>query len=74
MSMGGFELKIWRRSLSWTQERAAEELGVSLRCYQGWEKDGCALVVDLATQHLSLRELWPGVASGLRKVSLIARH
>ena len=50
--MGGFELKLWRKGMEWTQERAAEELGVSLRCYQGWEQKGCARVVELATASL----------------------
>lgn len=72
--MGGFELKLWRTGMEWTQERAAEELGVSLRCYQGWERRGCSRLVELATQHLSLKALWPVVASDLKKLSIIARH
>lgn len=33
--MTGFELKLWRRGMNWDQERAAEELGVSVRSYKG---------------------------------------
>nr|WP_261643083.1 helix-turn-helix transcriptional regulator [Erwinia mallotivora] len=36
--MTGFELRLWRRGLGWTQERAAEELGLSLRTYKTYEK------------------------------------
>lgn len=36
--MSGFELRIWRRGMNWDQERAAEELGVSLRSYKRYEK------------------------------------
>lgn len=36
--MDGFELRIWRRGMNWDQERAAEELGVSLRTYKRYEK------------------------------------
>lgn len=37
--MTGFELRIWRRGYNWTQERAAEELGVCLRTYKDGRKD-----------------------------------
>jgi len=36
--LSGFELRIWRRGMGWDQERAAEELGVSLRSYKRYEK------------------------------------
>nr|WP_309476549.1 hypothetical protein [Escherichia coli] len=33
--MTGYELKLWRRGMNWTQERAAEEFGISLATYKG---------------------------------------
>ncbi|MBI6194818.1 helix-turn-helix transcriptional regulator [Providencia rettgeri] len=36
--MTGFELKLWRRGMNWDQERAAEELVVSVRSYKRYEK------------------------------------
>ncbi len=56
--MNGFELKLWRKSMNWTQARAAEELGVVLRTYQGWEKlKEVPKVVTLATKGLSLSQM-----------------
>ncbi|HHR5944768.1 TPA: helix-turn-helix domain-containing protein [Providencia alcalifaciens] len=37
-NMTGFELKLWRRGMSWDQERAAEELDMSVRSYKRYEK------------------------------------
>lgn len=37
-NMTGFELKLWRRCMNWNQERAAKELGVSVRSYQHYKK------------------------------------
>lgn len=31
------ELRLWRQDLGWSQERAARELGVSLRTYKYFE-------------------------------------
>lgn len=72
--MKGFELRLWRKGMEWTQERAAEALGVSLRTYVSWEKRGCNRLVDLATSQLSLRDVWPDAATVLRQISTIARH
>lgn len=72
--MGGFELKLWRKSMGWTQERAAEELGIELRTYWNWEQNGCSQVVELATKALSMQQLWPDVAKQLKQLSTIARH
>lgn len=72
--MGGFELKLWRKSMEWTQERAAEELGVELRTYWNWEKNGCTKLVELATKALSTQKLWPDLAKQLKQLSTIARH
>lgn len=54
--MGGFELRIWRRGMNWDQERAAEELGVSLRSYKRYEKaNEVARQIELATFALSIK-------------------
>ncbi len=75
--MTGFELKVWRRGMEWTQERAAEELGVSTRAYQLWEKASDRPVkrtVALATKGLSVEHVWPDVGRMLTQLSRIARH
>lgn len=36
--MNGYELKIWRRGFGWCQEIAAEQLNVTTRTYQNYEK------------------------------------
>lgn len=53
--MTGFEFRLWRRGLNWTQERAAEELGISLRTYKKYEKFSPPLMAELATETLSSR-------------------
>ena len=51
-----FELRIWRRGMGWDQERAAEELGVSLRSYKRYEKAReVARLIELATFALSIK-------------------
>ncbi|AXF51430.1 putative transcriptional regulator [Erwinia phage Pavtok] len=72
--MGGYELKLWRVDLGWSQERAAEELGVSRKTYLGWEQRGASRLVELATRQLTLREQWPLVASQLKQISTLARQ
>lgn len=54
--MTGFELRIWRRGMNWDQERAAEELGVSLRSYKRYEKASeVTRLIELATFALSTK-------------------
>lgn len=53
--MTGFEFRLWRRGLNWTQERAAEELGICLRTYKSYEKCGPPHMAVLATEALSSR-------------------
>lgn len=72
--MGGYELKLWRVDLGWSQERAAEELGVSRKTYLSWEQNGASRLVELATKQLTLRALWPDMAKQLKRISTIARH
>lgn len=72
--MTGFELRIWRKGMGWTQERAAEELGVSRRSYIAWEKSSeISLTVALATKGLSLEHSWPDIARLLKQLSVVAR-
>lgn len=55
--MTGFELRLWRRGFSWDQERASEELGISLRTYKRYEgRKEIEKLVELATEALTLRE------------------
>ncbi len=54
--MTGFELKLWRRGMNWGQERAAEELEVSVRSYKCYEKvQNIAELIELATFALSTK-------------------
>jgi DNA-binding XRE family transcriptional regulator len=56
--MTGFELRIWRRGMNWEQERAAEELGVSLRSYKRYEKAReVTRLVELAIFALSIKSV-----------------
>lgn len=58
--MTGYELRLWRKSLGWSSDRAAEELGVSLRTYKDYENaDLVRRAVELATVTLSLKDLMP---------------
>ncbi|MFA1240836.1 hypothetical protein ACCC84_21245 [Serratia odorifera] len=50
--MTGFELRIWRRGQHWTQDQAAEALGVSLRTYKTYEASTPPKICVLATQAL----------------------
>lgn len=61
--MTGYELRLWRKGHNyWVQERAAEELGVSLRSYKAYEKSSeVSRMVELATRALSLIELYPDI-------------
>lgn len=57
--MTGYELRLWRKGQkNWVQERAAEELGVSIRTYKSYEKlDEIPRVIELAIKAISLREI-----------------
>lgn len=60
--MTGYELRLWRKGLGWTQERAAEELDVSLRTYKRFEQpplQPVSLTVERATRELTLRQMMP---------------
>lgn len=45
--MTGYELKLWRRGMNWTQERAAEEFGISLATYKRYEKGEPPRVIEI---------------------------
>lgn len=58
--MTGFELRLWRKSLGWSRDRAAEELGVCLRAYKDYENaPEVKRAIELATITLALRGLMP---------------
>lgn len=38
--MTALQLRRWRDRLGLTQDRAADALGINLRTYKRWEKDG----------------------------------
>lgn len=62
--MTGWHLKLWRKSLLWTRERAATELGVSLRTYKSYENaKEVKRAVGLATVTLSLISMMPSLKS-----------
>ncbi|PIJ52185.1 hypothetical protein BL250_00635 [Erwinia sp. OLTSP20] len=61
--MTGFELRLWRKSLGWSRDRAAEELGVCLRSYKDYENTPeVKRAIELATIALSVRGLLPLMA------------
>lgn len=62
--MTGWQLKLWRRSLLWKRERAAAELGVSLRTYKDYENaETVKHSIALATVTLSLINVLPSIQS-----------
>ena len=62
--MTGWQLKLWRRSLLWNRERAATELGISLRTYKDYENaDTVKRSVASATVTLSLINMLPSLQS-----------
>lgn len=64
--MTGYELRLWRRGLNWTQERAAEELDISLRTYKRYEINtghSVSRLTELATRCLSLQHMLPELSS-----------
>lgn len=58
--MTGYELRLWRKGLGWSSDRAAEELDVSLRTYKDYEKAGnLKRNIALATVTLTLKHQLP---------------
>lgn len=52
--MTGFELKLWRKGVGWTQRQAAEEFGISMRTYIRYEQASPPRGIVLAIHALSL--------------------
>lgn len=62
--MTGWELRLWRKSLNWDRERAAAQLGVSLRTYKDYENtDSVKRAIALATVTLTLGNMLPAMQS-----------
>jgi len=62
--MTGWQLRLWRKSLMWSRERAAEELGVSLRTYKDYENtDRVKRAIAMATTTLTLSNMLPALQS-----------
>jgi transcriptional regulator with XRE-family HTH domain len=62
--MTGWQLRLWRKGLNWPRERAAAELGVSLRTYKDYENtDRVKRAVALATVTLTLSNMLPALQS-----------
>ncbi|WP_413676681.1 helix-turn-helix domain-containing protein [Pantoea dispersa] len=62
--MTGWQLKLWRKSLIWSRERAAAELGVSLRTYKDYENtEQVKRAVAMATVTLTLINEMPALQS-----------
>ncbi len=59
--MTGFELKLWRTGLGWTQDRAASEFGISMRTYIRYEQANPPRAIELAIQALSLAAMLPDI-------------
>ena len=58
--MTGYDLRLWRIGLGWSRDRAAKELGVSLRTWKDYENaDRVKRAVALATITLSLDDMLP---------------
>lgn len=64
--MTAYELRVWRRGMGWTQERAAEELGVSVPTYKRMELKRAGRLpapipktVEYATTALTLKAMLP---------------
>ncbi|MCI1029604.1 helix-turn-helix transcriptional regulator [Pantoea sp. EABMAA-21] len=62
--MTGWQLRLWRKGLMWSRERAATELGVSLRTYKDYENaETVKRAVAMATVTLSLINIMPALQS-----------
>ncbi|EFK2371834.1 helix-turn-helix transcriptional regulator [Escherichia coli] len=71
--MTGWELRIWRKSMLWSREKAAREFGVTQRTWLAWENaEQVDVTVWRTTQALSVRDLLPHM-QGMRKADIIRR-
>ena len=68
--MTGWELRIWRKSMLWSREKAAREFGVTQRTWHAWENaEQVDVTVWRTTQALSVRDLLPHM-QGMRKADI----
>lgn len=62
--MTGWQLRLWRKSLLWSREQAARELGVSLRTYKDYENaQSVKRAIAMATVTLTLMNVMPALRS-----------
>ncbi|PIF06861.1 helix-turn-helix domain-containing protein [Candidatus Pantoea floridensis] len=62
--MTGWQLRLWRKGMMWSREKAATELGVSLRTYKDYENaETVKRAVAMATFTLSLINVMPALKS-----------
>lgn len=62
--MTGWQLRLWRKSLLWSREQAARELGVSLRTYKDYENaQTVKRAIAMATVTLTLMNVMPALRS-----------
>ncbi|MGF2867503.1 XRE family transcriptional regulator [Salmonella enterica] len=58
--MTGWELRLWRKGMCWSREKAAREFGVTLRTWHAWENaEQVDVTVWRTTQALSVLDLLP---------------
>lgn len=55
--MTGFELRLWRKGMNFTQEQAAGLFGLTRRTWNRYEQNKPPIIVDLAIIALSITEL-----------------
>lgn len=77
--MTAYELRVWRRGMGWTQERAAEELGVSFPTYKRMElkRSGrlpapVPLAVEYAAATLTMKAMLPDLQK-MTKTQVLAQ-
>ncbi|MFR0656221.1 helix-turn-helix transcriptional regulator [Pantoea sp. SIMBA_079] len=62
--MTGWQLRLWRKSLLWSREQAARELGVSVRTYKDYENaQTVKRAIAMATVTLTLINVMPALRS-----------
>ncbi|ORM78904.1 helix-turn-helix domain-containing protein [Pantoea eucrina] len=62
--MTGWQLRLWRKSLLWSREQAARELGVSLRTYKDYENAKTVKrAIAMASVTLTLINVMPALRS-----------
>lgn len=71
--MTGWELRLWRKGMLWSREKAAREFGVTPRTWHSWENaEQVDITVWRTTQALSVRDLLPRMQQ-MRRADIITR-